>query len=144
MVVTTATVFSGACAHLGRGNNAVSRPPVMLLGEFADDYGGTYSISNDAWHHGPRATYEIVAWHSDSQYVIARNATSNPSDAGLWTRIDWMPLSGMPPYLWAYCLSAYKAPSATAAQSTIVAKRETPRTGCNGFPFSRMKRVESK
>jgi hypothetical protein len=98
------------------------------------------TVSTVLHGHGTHSTYEIVAWHADSQYVIARNATKNRSDGGLWTRIDWVPLDGMPPYTWAFCLSAYKAATRAEAEATRVAKRETPRTGCNGYPFSRMRR----
>lgn len=58
----------------------------------------------------------------------------------MWTRIDWMPLPGMAPYGWAYCMSASAARNDEAAESTHVARRESPRSGCNGFPFSRMQR----
>ncbi len=116
-------------------------PPAALLGAFTDDYGGRYTITASAWQHGARNRYEVVAWYPDSQFVIARNANSNPTAAGLWTRIDWMLLSEMAPYTWAFCLSAYEAPTRVAAQATRVANRTMPRTGCNGFPFSRMERV---
>lgn len=112
-----------------------------MLGDFEDDYGGRHTVSMIEWTQHPRAKYRIVAWHPEAQFLIARNDAGNPSDAGLWTRIDWLRLSGMPPYDWAFCFSAYKAASAAAAESTTVARRDTPRTGCGGHPFSRMKRA---
>ncbi len=118
---------------------APEAPPAMLLGTFTDDYDGTYRITASTWQHGSRSVYEIAAWHADSQYAIARNADANPSAGGRWTRIDWMRLDGMAPYTWAYCLSAHDAPTREAAEAVRIAKRETPRTGCNGFPFSRMR-----
>ena len=48
-------------------------------------------------------------------------------------------LEGMPPYRWGYCYSTWTAASAAVAETVSVARRDTPRTGCNGFPFSRMK-----
>ncbi len=54
-----------------------------------------------------------------------------------------MPLAGMPPYEWAFCLSAYEASSAGEAEAAEIARREQPMTGCNGFPFSRMRRIQS-
>ena len=115
-------------------------PPLLLLGEFEDDYGIHYSISEREWHQHPESRYRVVRWQSDAQYLIAQNDAANPSDAGLWTRIDWIELSEMPPYQWAFCLSAYAAPTATEAERAIIAQRDTPRTGCNGHPFSRMRR----
>lgn len=119
----------------------VGAPDTLVLGRFEDDYGNRFVITPDSWRQLPRSEYHIVHWRSDLQYLIARNDARNSAAAGRWTRIDWMRFSGMPPYTWGFCLSAYQAPSAAAAESTLVARRETPRTGCNGFPFSRMKRI---
>lgn len=132
-----------ACSHPGSG----STPPAalladsMVLGNFEDDYGSRHTVTSTEWFHRPRARYHIVRWIPAKEYLIARNDPANPSDGGLWTRIDWLRLSGMPPYTWGFCMSAYNAASAEAAESTLVARRETPRTGCNGFPFSRMRRL---
>jgi hypothetical protein len=111
-----------------------------VLGEFEDDYQGRHTISPTLWVHHPRTRYHIRHWNASEQYLIAQNDSANPGDPGRWTRIDWMRLPSMPPFAWAFCLSAYAAPSAAAAESTRIARRETPRTGCNGFPFTRMKR----
>jgi hypothetical protein len=116
-------------------------PPAFLLGSFTDDYGSRYTISAREWTQGSRARYRIVRWDVAGQFAIAQNDAGNPSDPGLWTRIDWLPLPGMSPYTWGYCYSAYKAPSAAIAETVSVAKRSVPRTGCNGFPFSRMRAV---
>jgi hypothetical protein len=113
----------------------------MVIGVFEDDYGGRHSVTATMWTQGASTRYHITRWVPEQQYFIAHNDPANASDGGKWTRIDWMPLSGMPPYEWAFCFSAYNAPTAAAAESTTVAKRDTPRTGCNGFPFSRMKRA---
>jgi hypothetical protein len=117
-------------------------PPPELLGDFVDDYGISFHISDTLFLQRPRARYRIIEWNVAGRFLIAQNAADNPSDAGLWTRIDWMPFTGMAPYAWGFCLTAYKAPSAAAARATPPADRSTPRTGCNGFPFSRMRRPE--
>ena len=111
------------------------------MGAFEDDYGIAYRIGPDAWHQGERTTYLVTAWHPKEKYLVARNAPTNPSAPDRWTRIDWVQLVDMPPFTWAYCLSAYDSPTREAAETTMVARRASPRTGCNGFPFSRMKRV---
>ncbi len=138
-------VLLGACSMSRRSvqeaPTVVGAPPAELLGTFEDDYGSVHRVSASAWRHGTHSTYEVLSWHSEAQYFIARNATSNRSGGGLYTRIDWMRLDGMAPYTLAFCLSAYEAVSVAAAESVRVANRSTPRTGCNGFPFSRLKRV---
>jgi hypothetical protein len=113
--------------------------PAMVLGTFTDDYGSQYAISPTQWHQG-KGAYRIVKVNAAAMYLIAQN-DSNTTDRGKWTRIDWVPLAGMPPWEWAYCYGAFDAPSLVAAEAVTVARRESPRTGCNGFPFSRMKRV---
>jgi SSS family solute:Na+ symporter len=130
------------CVHgpQARPKAAVAPPPAELLGEFQDDYGSAFRISATEWVHLPRSRYHIVIWDTAGQYLIARNDEANSSAPGLWTRIDWVALPGMAPYTWAFCMSAYEAPSREAAEATSIARRETPKTGCNGFPFSRMRR----
>jgi hypothetical protein len=135
--------FSGCSARRHGAGVGRQHAPSELLGTFADDYDGTHRIGEGAWYHGAHSTYHIVEWHADSQYLIARNGEGNRSDVGLWTRIDWLPLVGMPPYTWAFCLTAYKAPTRAAAAATPPANRATPRSGCAGFPFSRMRRVST-
>ncbi|MEP6833268.1 MAG: hypothetical protein ABJB74_07730 [Gemmatimonas sp.] len=110
-----------------------------MLGTFDDDYGGSFSISFAEFVQLPRGRFHIVQWNVAQQYFIAQNDSLNRSDPNKWTRIDWVPLTGMAPYSWAFCFSAYKAASRTEAETTVTAKRDTPKTGCGGFPFTRMK-----
>lgn len=116
-------------------------PPPLLLGLFDDDYSGHFSISATQFIQLPRGRFNIVEWHATEQFFIAQNDSLNRSDPNKWTRIDWLPLTGMEPYTWAFCFSAYKANTRAEALAATTAKRDTPRTGCNGFPFTRMKRT---
>lgn len=118
-----------------------SAPPSFLLGDFQDDYGARFTVSPDDFFQRSRNHYRIVKWDVVGQYLIARNDSLNISDANKWTRIDWIQLNGMAPYEWAFCFTAYKAATRAEAESTPAANRDTPLTGCNRFPFSRMKRT---
>ncbi|MEM6285629.1 MAG: hypothetical protein AAF845_00595 [Bacteroidota bacterium] len=133
-----ALVLAGCAPRLGAPEGT---PPAFVLGTFEDDYGSTYAITEAAWTHVGYARYHVVRWRPEAGYLVAQNDAGNPADGGRWTRIDWVRLDGMAPYTWAFCLSAYDAPTAAAAESTRVARPEAPRTGCNGYPFSRMRRV---
>ena len=118
------------------------QPPALLLGEFIDDYGIRYSISRESWSQGSATRYEILEWDLEARSILARNADGNPGDAGLWTRIDWVFLDATSQeYQWAFCYAVYDASSPASAMSAVGTSRATPRTGCNGFPFSRMERV---
>ena len=122
------------------GAASSATPPAMMIGNFDDDYGGSFSISSTDFVQLPRGRFHIVQWNVAQQYFIAQNDSLNRSDPGKWTRVDWLPLSGMEPYAWAFCFSAFKASTRAEAEAATMAKRDTPRTGCAGFPFTRMKR----
>lgn len=131
----------GACTHHVRPPSPSEVLPVALLGDFIDDYGIVYSISSTEWFQRPRAKYLITGIDTTAGYLVARNDASNPGEPGLWSRIDWVPLRAMAPYEWAFCMSAYDASTREAAEAATSARHDTPRTGCNGHPFSRMRRA---
>ena len=87
-----------------------------MLGNFDDDYGSSFTISSADFVQLPRGRFHIVQWNVAQQYFIAHNDSLNSSDAGKWTRIDWLTLTGMEPYTWAFCFSAYKAATRAEAE----------------------------
>lgn len=121
---------------------AVNPPADMFTGNFTDDYGIKYTINDTLWTQLPRTRFHIIKWNKKEQYLIARNDAKNPGEGGLYTRIDLMPFDNMQPWLWGYCLTVYDAQTDKAAEAIATADRKNPRKGCNGYPFSRMKRVE--
>ncbi len=142
-ILASAFCFLAGCTSLSSPGIATSSSPPPIWGDFQDDYGIQYTISELEWNQLPDSTYQVVLWDHDHQYLIARNGPNNLSNPNLWTRIDWMTLPGMPPYEWAFCISAYAALSAAEAKSSVIAHRESPKTGCNGHPFSRMQRTRA-
>ena len=119
-------------------------PPPLVIGAFDDDYGGHHVVTAGEWQQGrdpARADrYRIVQWNTAKRYLIAQNAAGNRSAPTKWTRIDWAPLDAMAPWTWAFCFSAYDASSEAAAEAASV-DHAALKTGCNGYPFSRMKRT---
>ncbi len=141
LTVLLAVIGISGCAGR-RGATAPSLPlPIALVGDFVDDYGIAYAISPAEWFQRPQARYRIVRVDTVAGYLIAQNGEKNPSERGLWSRIDWVKLPSMAPFEWAFCLSAFGAVTQEAAEAVTLARRETPRTGCNGHPFSRMRRA---
>jgi hypothetical protein len=117
--------------------------PVALPATFMDDYNVRYRISDSLWIQEPSATYHIIRWNLKEQYIIAKNGYKNPSDTGLYTRIDYMKFNNMEPYRWGFCLSTFDAKSDSLAEFTPTrTDKLNPRKGCNGYPFSRMKKIE--
>jgi hypothetical protein len=129
-----------AALVIPRSVGAPGPVPDLIRGSFVDDYQVPHVITDSSWLLGSRDRYHIVLSNDSAQYLIARNDSGNTSDPGKWTRIDWMVLP-MPPYEWAFCLIAYNAESRALAEANTGADREHPRSGCNGFPFSRMRRT---
>ncbi len=116
--------------------------PTLLKGNFMDDYGIQFTINDSVWTQHPNVNYHIISWDTTAQFILAKNDNNNPGDHGLFTRIDYMLLPGMEPFNWGFCLTVYKAKTIEEAQSAISADRLNPKKGCNGYPFSRMKRTE--
>jgi hypothetical protein len=114
--------------------------PIFLKGNFKDDYGISYTINDTLWIQHPTAKYHILNWNMKEQYLIARNDQQNASEKGLYTRLDFMKLEHMEPWTWGFCLTVYDAANRFEAENKPQADRQNPKKGCNGFPFSRMKR----
>eukprot|EP01136_Pigoraptor_vietnamica_P009402 Opistho-1_new@45874 len=118
--------------------------PSFALGTFTDDYGINYVITDSLWIQNPTTKYHIIKWNEEKQYLIAKNDVANKTDGNKYTRIDYMTFSGMEPYTWGFCLTAYDAENDLIAEQTAAADRQNPKKGCNGYPFSRMKKSEPK
>ncbi len=118
--------------------------PDFIKGNFSDDYNISYTINDTLWVQNPKSKYHILKWNNKEQYLIVKNDLGNPSDGGLYTRIDYMTFENMEPYRWGFCLTNYNASTLDAAEATVPADRKNPRKGCGGFPFSRMKKKEDK
>jgi hypothetical protein len=147
LAITMVALLGGvnACAGVAHAPpaSASGTPPSYVLGSFVDDYGGQHAISPNEWKQDADR-YRIVRWNSDARYLIAENSSTGPASLGNWTRIDWVRLDGMPPYTWAFCFSAYEMKTAAAAESSMDAKAGTPRNGCNGYPFTRMRAASAR
>ncbi len=115
--------------------------PEFLKGTFQDDYKIEYELTEKILFQKPSTRFHILKWNVDEQYFIAKNDSLNSYDPNLYTRVDWVKLEDMEPYKWGLCLSAYNASTAGSAEATNVVERSAPKTGCNGYPFSRMKPI---
>ena len=142
-LLSLCAVWPATCVQVVTGTLQVvdGTPPPWLVGEFEDDYGIRYTITPSEWIQHPSMRYHVVQWNAKGQYLIAHNDPNNPTAPGRWTRIDWLELQEGTPYRFGFCLSAYDAVTAAAAEATDIARRESPTTGCNGFPFSRLRPV---
>lgn len=119
---------------------ALKNIPADMRGNFQDDYGIRYTISDTSWIQHSNIKYHLLSYDSAGQFFIARNAATNSGEPGLYTRIDVMRFENMEPWLWGFCLTIYNAKTIEEAITKQKADRTNPRKGCGGYPFSRMKR----
>lgn len=127
-----------------KAQNVKPKAPEFALGSFMDDYGITYSINDTLWVQNPTTKYHIIKWNPEKQYLVAKNDAGNKTDGNKYTRIDYMTFSDMEPWRWGFCLTVYDAATDQIAEQTAYVDRQNPKKGCNGYPFSRMKKVETK
>jgi hypothetical protein len=130
---------TGTYAHSTRLTDTI---PSMIKGNFTDDYGIRYTVNDSLWAQLPDVQYHIISFNATEQYFLLRNDEKNPGEPGLYTRIDYMSFSNMAPFLWGFCLTTYNAKTIEEAETKAKADRVNPRKGCNGYPFSRMKRTD--
>lgn len=133
-----------AFATVVKAQQVNPKAPTFALGSFTDDYGITYTINDSLWVQNPTTKYHIIKWNPEKQYLVARNDAANQADGNKYTRIDYMTFKDMEPWQWGFCLTVYKAESDEIAEQAASADRQNPKKGCNGYPFSRMKRMEAK
>ncbi len=137
IVIILSVLFVGCFSSR---NTTSVKLPSWIKGQFTDDYAISYAINDTLFQLGSSARYHILEWDESQQYLLVRNDENNPSEKGLYSRIDYMQFTNMKPYLWGFCLIVYNAPNIATAKKVLPADRENPKKGCNGFPFSRMKR----
>ena len=93
--------------------------PLWMEGQFIDDYGIRYSVSDTLFMQHPSALYHIIEWNSVEQYLLVKNDAGNPTEKGLYSRIDYMKFTGMKPFAWGFCLMVYNALNIEAAKKSF-------------------------
>lgn len=144
LVLLAITIVLAAC-YSGKGKSIVYRAltlkaPAGLTGNFVDDYGITYTITDSVFIQAQGIKYNIIRWDTAQQFFITSKVSKKNQDSILFSRIDYMRFTGMEPWLWGYCYTTYTAKTEAEALTHPAADRNNPKKGCNGFPFSRMKR----
>lgn len=127
-----------SCATTPTSNN--NSLPAFLIGEFEDDYGVHYQIDQQVFRLLPDDKFHIISVNKADGFLILQNDSLNTYAPSLFTRIDYQKLKNMEPYEWAFCFSSFEEVSVKDATSKVNTQTTDLMTGCNGFPFSRMKK----
>ncbi|NRB48148.1 MAG: hypothetical protein HRU41_10785 [Saprospiraceae bacterium] len=114
--------------------------PAFLIGEFEDDYGVHYQIDQQVFRLLPNDKFHIKGVNKAEGFLILQNDSLNTYAPSLFTRIDYQKLKNMDPYEWAFCFSSFEEVSVEDATNKVNTQKTDLMTGCNGFPFSRMKK----
>lgn len=138
-ILTSLLIIATSCTTAPEQNEDAL--PAFLTGAFEDDYGVQYQIDNEVFDLLPDDTYHVISVDKAEGYIILQNDSLNSFAPGLFTRIDYQKLENMEPYEWAFCFSSYAATSVEEATTQVNTDKTDLMTGCDGFPFSRMKRL---
>ena len=114
--------------------------PTFLVGEFEDDYGVHYQIDQQVFRLLPNDKFHIISVNKADGFLILQNDSLNTYAPSLFTRIDYQKLNDMKPFEWAFCFSSFKEESVKNAINKVNTQKTDLMKGCNGFPFSRMKK----
>jgi len=114
--------------------------PPFMMGAFEDDYGVQYHIDNKVFQMLPNDQFYILRVNQEAGFIILQNDSLNSFAPSLFTRIDYQRLTQMAPYEWAFCFSSFEAVSVAHAIDSVNTQKTDLMKGCNGYPFSRMKR----
>ena len=139
LIIIVIVVYGTSCTSSNHIQKPADTIPPLIKGQFSDDYHIGYNISDTLWIQLPNVKYHILSCDTTAQYLLARNDDHNPSEPGLYTRIDYIRFNNMKPFEWGFCLTVFDAKTMEEAKLKTTADRQNPKTGCNGFPFSRMK-----
>ena len=141
-VLATYLLFNSSCATASKNNN--NSLPSFLVGEFEDDYGVHYQIDQQLFRLLPNDKFHILSVNKAEGFLILQNDSLNTYAPSLFTRIDYQKLDNMVPYEWAFCFSSFKEASVKDAINKVNTQKTDLMKGCNGFPFSRMKKSGKK
>jgi len=122
---------SGGAAGAG-GEGSVSPPPLELIGEYDDNFGGSFVITQDAW-----GTSAIAAYDNDENVVYTQFPPDDPYSPNKFAKTVYTEPANDAFY---YCMVVYDADTLAIAQaSTATADSSDPENGgCGGvFPWSK-------
>lgn len=139
--LASCVLLNFSCATLPKNNN--DSLPIFMIGEFEDDYGVQYQVDNQIFRMLPNDKYHILSVNEAEGFLILQNDSLNKFAPSLFTRIDYQKLNNMNPYEWAFCFSSYEEANVKDAINKVNTQKTDLMTGCNGFPFSRMKKVNN-
>lgn len=134
-------LLGSSCYNKLKKDNSDQAIPPYMQGDFEDDYGIQYKIDQEDLLLLPNDKFHILEVNRVEDFIILQNDSLNKFAPSLFTRIDFFRLEDMNPFEWAFCFSSYNEASRNDARKGKSANKSNLMKGCNGFPFSRMKRI---
>jgi len=109
---------------------------IAIAGSYTDNFGGMHVITNTRWESsgvGFTSGFRITRFDNAAGVAIAQNDATNEFSPSLWSRYEWVTISGVL-YM---CQSPYDSMTEEDAMSAPRPDRTTPATsGCGTFGWS--------
>lgn len=129
----------GIIALAGCSATGVTTAPLALRGVFLDDYGTVHQIDDTSWVQGGTTRYRVESWHAKPHFLLTRLVSEDAGVSERFVRFDWVDLPQGSEWRWAFCIMVWDAPTRERALEVPPADRSNPRSGCNNYPFTRMR-----
>lgn len=107
-------------------------------GDYEDDFGYTFSLNSYRWTNGSGSFFSISQYDEQLGWIVAQNDSSNSWSPNLWSKFDLTSDTDGEMY---FCQSTYDAMDEQTALDALSAATDNLTTGCNGFPWSKMRHV---
>lgn len=131
LLLISAPCLAQTCAVMPADKPAIE-------GHYIDNYGGVQDVLDHYWISGQYA-FQICSVDNVKHQIIALNEAGNQSDAGKFSRFDWVRYSNR---LW-YCQTVFNASTEAEAAAAPPADPADPRIGgCGGkFEWSSLSKL---
>ena len=137
--------WEGGCSGFSWSRITLGQGPIAIGGEWANTWGGEYSIDNESWlqayPESPVVAFEIAGFSNADGAAFAMNSEDNEFFAGDWSRFDWAWVEGA---LW-YCQTVFDGDNEEAVRAAAPAAASDPAGGgCGGAPWTELAAVEAE
>jgi hypothetical protein len=125
---------AGGAGGSGALSCAAPEPPsvdIDIAGTYTDNWGGTHTITTQAWDMGV-LSYALSVVDNGQGFAVARNPAEDEFNPCLWSRFVWTQ-DGDDLY---FCQTPYSAPSECAALEQDLPDADDLGAGCDSFSWS--------
>lgn len=130
---STSLLTSLFCGAIALGATACGGDEIETVGTFTSNFGGTETITADAWNGSA-----IVEFDNDMNWVVTQTPADSEFNPNLFNRLEWTDLADDGSFY--YCFVVFGQDTAELARtSTLTADSSDPdNSGCGGFSWTKL------